>query len=347
MSTVRSPWVYLFHGEDDLSSREAVQGLVARMMKDSPMWEFNIASFDGDKLALEEMVNTCQTVPFLSDKRLVVVANLIGRLGDQGRPSASAQKEEGKEEKSPRGSKKALLEGLLAFLPQVPDSTRLVFLEEGYILDRDPVLKAIRAMGGYVKAHRLEEGGLAYWIRDRAARIGCRISNEAVDELAAAVGPNARLLNGELLKMATYRGEEMIRAEDVEAMVSDARKANVFAMVDAVGLRQPEAALNELRKLLAEGDHPLRITAMLVRQYRLLIQVKELTEAGCAPDEIAQKAGAPYRGVAGLQRQARHIGFEQMERAYQWLLEYDLQVKTGLRDPEAALELLVMELVRG
>ena len=53
-TTTRANWIYLFHGEDDLSSREAVQGLVTRM-KESPMWEFNVTNFDGDKLSLDEL----------------------------------------------------------------------------------------------------------------------------------------------------------------------------------------------------------------------------------------------------------------------------------------------------
>ena len=106
-TTTRANWIYLFHGEDDLSTREAVQGLVARM-KDSPMWEFNVTFFDGDKLALGEMAGTCQTVPFLADKRLVVVTNLLSRLGEGGRASP---RDDSPGEKAPRGSKKALLRG--------------------------------------------------------------------------------------------------------------------------------------------------------------------------------------------------------------------------------------------
>ncbi len=338
----RANWIYLFHGEDDLSSREAVQGLMARM-KDSPLWEYNVASFDGEKLVLSELVGLCQTVPFIADKRLVVVTNLLSRLGDSGRDSG---RDEPKQERAPRGSKKALLEGLLGFLPSVPEFCRLVFLEEQLIPEKDAILQAIRKLGGYVKAHRLEEGGVAGWIRARAPRIGCRISPEGVEELAAAVGPNARLLNSEMVKLATYCSDRPISREDVRELVADARKANVFAMVDAVGLRQPEAALRELRKLLSEGDHPLRVMAMVVRQFRLLIQVKELSEAGASPDEIARKAGAPFRGVSNLQRQARNFSFQQLERVYRQLLDYDIQVKTGARDAEAALELLIAELLR-
>jgi DNA polymerase-3 subunit delta len=117
-------------------------------------------------------------------------------------------------------------------------------------------------------------------------------------------------------------------------------------MVDAIGARQPEAVLREMRGLLGDGDHPLRIMAMVVRQFRLLIQVKELTEQGASPEEIMSKAGVPYRGVAGLQRQARNFSFSQLERAYARLLEFDVQVKTGAWEPEAAMELLVMELVK-
>lgn len=338
----RANWIYLFHGEDELSSHEAVQGLVARM-KDSPLWEYNVASFEGEKLVLSDLMTLCLSLPFMADKRLVVVTNLITRLGDSGRDGG---RDEPKQERAPRGSKKALLEGLLEFLPSVPEFCRLVFLEEQLIPEKDPILQAIRNLGGYVKAHRLEEPGVTLWIRSRVSKIGCKISPEAVDELAAAVGPNARLLNSEMVKLATYCQDRAISKEDVRELVPDARKANVFAMVDAVGLRQPEAAVRELRKLLSEGDHPLRVVAMVVRQFRLLIQVKELSEAGASQDEIARKAGAPFRAVPNLRQQARNFSFQQLERAYRQLLDYDLQVKTGAREPEAALELLIADLLR-
>lgn len=342
MAGSRANWIYLFHGEDELSSHEAVQGLVARM-KDAPLGEYNVAFFEGEKFVPSELMTTCQTVPFLGEKRLVVVSKLLSRLGEPGREGS---RDDGRQERAPRGSKKALLEGLLEFLPSVPEFCRLVFLEEQLIPEKDPVLQAIRTLGGFVKAHRLEESGLATWIRGRAARIGCQMSPEAVEELATAVGPSARLLGSEIVKLATYCQDRRVEREDVRAQVAEARKANVFAMVDAVGQRQAEVALRELRKLLAEGDHPLRVMAMVVRQFRLLIQVKELSEAGASPDEIARKVGAPFRGVVALQRQARNFSFQQLERAYRQLLDYDLQVKTGAREPEAALELLIAELLR-
>jgi len=336
--TTRANWIYLFHGEDELSSHEAVQGLVARMME-SPMGELNVATFDGEKISIPELVGFCQTVPFMSDRRLAVVTNLISRLGDAGRDEARA-------ERSTRSGKKTLLDALLGFLPSVPDFCRLVFLEGQLVPERDPVLQAIRQLGGFVKAYRLEEPGVAAWIRGRASRIGCRISSDAVEELAAAVGPNARLLNSELVKLATYCGDRAISREDVLALVADARKASVFTMVDAVGLRRADVALRELRGLLADGDHPLRIVAMLIRQFRLLIQVKELSEAGLSQDEIARRSGAPFRSVPALQRQARSFTYRELERSYRRLLEYDLQVKTGARDAEAGIELLIADLLR-
>jgi DNA polymerase III subunit delta len=327
MSERRINWVYLFHGEDELSSREAVQGLVVRM-KDSPMGEYNISTFEGERLPLADLISTCQTFPLMADKRLVVVTGLLSYLQDR----------------APRGSKKGTVEELQRFLPTVPEFCRLVFVEEQLIPERDPILKVIQGFGGFVKAHRLDERGALGWTQARARKVGCRLSVEAADELATAVGPNSRLLNSELLKLATYCGDRTVGVDDVRALVGEARKANVFAMVDALGQRQAGVALRELRRLLAEGDHPLRVMAMVIRQFRLLLQVKEMSEAGASPDEIAPRIGSPPRAVHGLQRQARNFSFSQLEHIYGRLLEWDLEVKTGVREPEAALELLLVEL---
>lgn len=342
-TTTRANWIYVFHGEDELSSREAVQGLIARM-KDSPMWEFNVTTFDGDKASIEEIATTCQTAPFLADKRLVIVNGLITRLSEGSR---GAPKDESSQEKAPRGSKKALTDAMLELLPAVPEFCRLVFLEPQLVPERDAVLKAIRIMGGYVKENRLEEGRVPFWIRERARKMGANFSAEAIEELGAAVGADSRMLNAEMIKLATYCGDRTVEAKDVHLLVADARKANVFAMVDAIGQRQAEPAIREMRRLLADGDHPLRIVAMVIRQFRMLVQVKELTEKGATTEEIASKVGMPFRGVASVQKQMRNFSYAQLEKAYDRLLDFDIQVKTGAWEPEAALELLVMELMRG
>lgn len=122
-----------------------------------------------------------------------------------------------------------------------------------------------------------------------------------------------------------------------------AAQADIFSLVDAIGQRRNKAAATLLHRKLEAGDEPLYLMAMVVRQIRLLIQVKEGLMAGDRPDEIAHRAKIHPYVTGKLVRQAGNFELVQLEAIHRQLLEVDVAIKTGRIDPAVALELLVVE----
>jgi DNA polymerase-3 subunit delta len=185
---------------------------------------------------------------------------------------------------------------------------------------------------------------LERWIVARVRQHGGAIHPNAAAMLATDVGEDLRLLEMEIIKLLTYANfARPIEPADVELLTPYAAQADIFALVDAIGHRQGKTAAILLRKKLDAGDEPLYLLGMVVRQIRLLIQVKENLEGGYRPDEIARRAKMhPY--VAGkLARQAQNLKLAQLEALYRQLLEADIAIKTGRIEPAVALDLLVAE----
>lgn len=316
------PTFYVFHGDDELTCAETVANL-RRRLEGSGMADLNTAVLDGETVTLAALRNACEALPFLSDRRLVIVEGLLSHLQQKG---------------------DRFLQGLLDLLPALPETTRLIFVEGRPLPDNHPVLQlARRHPRGYVRRFDLPTAKeLPRWIARRARRHGGRITPRAAARLAAVIGSDLRLLDQEVLKLVTYVGPgREVTEEDVARLVPYVQQAVVFDLVDALGRRDGRTAASTLQRLLDGGEHPMGILAMIVRQFRLLIQVTELRRAGENAATIARVLNLHPYPARKLFVQSANFTPAQLEQVYRHLLATDAEIKQGRLTPEVALDLLV------
>jgi len=322
---------YVFHGDDEFSRAEALADFKTRM-GDPVMADLNTTLFDGRKTTFGELHHACDTVPFMARVRLVIVENLLARLG-------AGQRRGGKGDQ-------AFLEALLEYLPRLPETTRLAFVDDQALSDTHPVVRLAQAeKRGVVREFRAPDeksGGLERWLLERAQKKGGQIEPRAAHELAAYVGRNLRLLDQELEKLVVYvDGQRPITVQDVHRLVSYVHEADIFEMTDALGRRDGLRASRLLHQMLDDGHDPLYLLGMIVRQFRIMIQVKDLAERGVHPNDIPARLGIkPFPARKGLS-QAAQFSMPQLEAIYHKLWESDLAIKTGRLEPQLALDLLL------
>ena len=323
--------LYVFHGEDEFSRSEAIAQMREKM--DPVVGDLNTAVFDGRQVEVAELQAACDALPFMADRRLVVVHDLVSSpTGGKGprRQQGSA------------GDDK--LRSLEAYLPQMPETARLVLDESRSLPEGHRLLRLAGEQGGHVRHFALPAGPrLDQWIKRRARSKGVGISPQAVALLATYLGPNLRLLAQELEKLATYLGGEgTIGREDVERLVSSLQEANVFHLVDALGSRRGRRALVLLRRLLDEKRAPLYILTMIARQFRLLLQARELDAQGVPAARMARQMEVrPFVARKCLQ-QATNFCPADLRTILGELLDIDVGIKTGRLEGPLALELFVV-----
>jgi DNA polymerase III subunit delta len=236
---------YLFYGEDDLTRSEQIKKLREKM-GDPQFADLNTTQFDGRKVTLGELLHACNAVPFLTDKRLVIVEGLLARLNPRTKSATKSKAEDEEtemveeEEVNPE-----LAKGLIEYLPHLPETTRLIFVEAKPLAKNNPVLKQATADAEAKKAVVKEftaPKDPTRWILDRVKHKGGTIADDAANELAAHIGSDLRLLDNEIEKLITFRANELIRTEDVRALVASVHESNIFALVDAIGNRQTKTA---------------------------------------------------------------------------------------------------------
>jgi DNA polymerase-3 subunit delta len=316
-----APTFYVLHGADEFSLGETLASFKRRLGPPDTV-DLNTTVFDGRKVTLAELRHACDAIPFMAEKRLVVVEGLLTRIVNQA----------------------DYLLALTEYLPQLPETTRLVFAETKPLSSSHAVLKlAGQDERGYAKQFNPPDAKtLPGWIEKRVRKHGGEIELQAATQLAAVVGADLRLLDQEIVKLVTYVGEEWpIKQEDVDAVVPYAQSAVVFDLVDALGRRDGRTAARTLHQLLDAGEHPLGLLAMVVRQFRLLLQVKELKAEGANPQTIAKTLGIHPFPARKLHGQAIHFTAAQLEVAYRHLLDTDIAIKSGEIEAEVALDLLV------
>ena len=186
---------------------------------------------------------------------------------------------------------------------------------------------------------------LVRWVQERAKGYDASIERKAAQELSLVVGDHLRLLDQEIQKLATYtNGERAITIEDVSLLVPYAEEAIVFTLVDALGQGDGATATRTLQRLLEGPNHPLAIFSMVVRQFRLLIQVKELEQGGASLQDVTKELKLHPFPARKLHIQAIRFTAAQLDTIYHHLLDTDVAIKTGRLDQVLALELLVAEL---
>lgn len=318
---------YIFHGDDSHTQKITLKELLGKL-GDPAMLDLNTTRLEGKNVTLGQIQDFCNAMPFLAPKRIVLVQEFLATKPD-----------------------KKLVDGLAAYLLEMPDTARLFFLESQKLASNHALLKLVEAnpKKGFVRLFERPQGSqLEKWITNHTEAMGGRMHPRAANLLAMNAGNDLALLEQEITKLVMYKGvteaAEPITAEDIALLSPYAAEVNIFDLVDALGQRAGKRAAELLHKKLEEGSEPFQIFSMFVRQFRLLIQVKELADAGQKAAAISQELKLHSFVANKLYQQAQSFNLPQLEQIYHHLLEIDVQVKTGKNDMTTALSLLVYAL---
>lgn len=347
--------ITLIYGPAELLRAEALAEIAASVAPDPELANLNTARLDGRTVTVAELQNACDTLPFLAERRLVVVEGLLARLAGQGRgkgkQTETAAEPDGEGADAPPEAVKGLAKAFLAYLDHVPESTMLVLLEEEVAAGQGVRRVQELARSGRARiivAEKPRKNDLPDWIRARARLRRVSLEPAAVTDLADFVGDDLRQLDQELIKLADYARGRTVTRNDVRKLVAATRAASVFDLVDALGLGEGAAAARLMQHALdIDGEQPLRLLGMIARQYRLLIQVKALQAQGARPPEIARTLNLGEWAVPRFQTQASRHTFARLERAMERILAADEAIKTGKMTDREAMDVLLVELLEG
>lgn len=322
--------IYVLHGDDSFSAAEAL-GALLDAVGPADLRESNVSTIEAGEFSVEKLGAAAMVVPFLAERRIVVVKGLMAAAEGQRRGRRPSERP-------------SVPGGLIELLGALPDSSDVVFLESK-LSAGNLVLAAVKELGGGRVTVRefpvLRREALAAWVADRAAKKGAAIDRQAIAALVDQVGPDLWTMDSEIEKLSLYCLGRTITEEDVRALVASAREASVFTLVDAIMARRADTALASLRQLMDEGAAGPYLLSMAARQARMVALAQELAAQRTPQSEWGRRLGTGSSFVVRKTAdQARRFSKESVRGLYGLLLEADVAMKSGTTDELALTEMI-------
>lgn len=280
---------------------------------------FNEEVFHGKSGNARRIVEAARTLPMMANTRFVLVRGV-----DQ---LAAAEAE------------------MLADYLQEPSPTTCLVMAGDKLDGRQKLAKLAKKHKVLCESPPLKPSGLRSFVSAECKRRGLSLKPDAAAALVDAVGADLPALDDALERLSLYVGESStIGLDAVEACISRVRVESIWALVDAVGMRDRKTALKAAASLLADREPPLRILAMVARQLRIVARMRSALVGGMNPAEATRAAGAPPFKSRELTSAAKRFKPDQLTRAFTVLAEADVALKGSKRPPSTVLEGAILSL---
>lgn len=334
--------IWLFHGEDELTRSEELARHKASL-GDSTTAGLNTMVLDGRTLSHADLVGACEAIPFMAAKRVVIVEDYWSRF-----EPAEGSRGKGKTPKISESEQK-LITAIKGTLQDLPATTDLFFSESRPLKQSNPVFAVLPKEPGKAETRQFalpKPYELARWIEKRVKDKNGTITSQAAQELGRLVGGELRQLDHELDKLLAFVNySRTVSIADVQSVVSPNQSDDIFALVDAIGMRQRPKATHALHELLNAGAAPQYILSMIERQFRILLQIKEMKANGVSTADMQQALNIWSNWVMEKDiSQAQNFSQSALLHFYSRLADVEQDTKTGVVDERLALDLLVTEL---
>ena len=305
---------YLIYGEEAYLRLQNRDKLLKALGCNESSMNFN--RYEGDGVAPGQIIDMAQTMPFLSDKRIILVEN--------------------------SGFFKSGCPELASYLKDPSDTTLFIFVEKE-VDKRKDIYKAASAAGFEIECDIQSDDTLMKWIRSKVASEGKSISPRAQAVFIDRVGTDMSNISTEIEKLVCYcidRPE--ITEEDIESVCANYLTSRIFAMTDAISAKDQKRAIELYYDLLALKEPPAKILALITRQFNIMLQVKEMTDNRRDKGQIASALKiAPFL-VGKYQSWARTYTFKQLRDALELCASNDEAVKSGKLDYVISVEMVII-----
>ena len=309
---------WLMEGEEDRLRDECLRDIRAALLAPG-MEELDSAALVSPDT--DTLIAACETLPFLSPMRLVVVRD---QAGFSGKTEAE--------------------EALCDYVAHVPPSCLLLYPFHGAADRRKKLPKALEKLGHIVRFSRMDERELQQWIVARFAEAEKTCDPAAARELVFIAGTDSTILANEIDKIISLSEGPTVSVSLVREAATPTAEYNVFRMLDASFEGRKADAMRMLRDARVNGEDDLHLLSLFLRQYRLLQHIKIMQT-----EKVPQSSFAQLLSIQGFQadklvRQAARVSNRQVKQSLALCLDTEYRIKAGELSAKGSMETLMLKL---
>ena len=306
--------VYLLFGEEAFL-KKSYKNRLKDAITDGDTMNYNY--YEGKGMNVNEIIGLSDTMPFFSEKRLIL-------MEDSGFFKGGAGADE-----------------MTQYMEHIPETTCLIFVESE-VDKRSRLYKAVKKYGYAAELSHQDSSQLARWAAGILSKNGRKITGRTMELFLSKTGDDMENISSELEKLISYTmGRDIVTDEDVETICTTQVTNKIFDMISAISARQTRKAMDLYEDLLTLKEPPMRILFLIARQFNQILQVKELVGKGMDKGTIASKLKLQPFVVGKIMLQAKTFSKEQILSYVNLCVDAEEGVKTGKLQDRLAVELLI------
>ncbi len=321
--------IIFLYGADSFRSRRLLKELKNKFVKDVDPESNSLSVLDGQTTTLKEINEKINTGSLFVKKRLIVIENVF------------------------KNKNTKLFSELSEYLKkfEASEDIVLIFWEENLEksdkslkIDSKKLFSLLEKQKFVQEFSLLNNNQLLSFIKKETELCGKKIEISAGLELINLTNNDLWQITRELKKLAHYTTEETISLNNVKEMVTGSYNEDIFALTDAISTKNKKLTLKILEEQYSAGLSDEYLIAMLIRQFKILLQLRDALDSRIPQSELVSKLKLhPYVIKKGLS-QAANFQAASLKRYLDKLINLDFLNKNGLADIKTELTVLIAEL---
>ncbi|WP_024615135.1 DNA polymerase III subunit delta [Clostridium sp. Ade.TY] len=320
---------YIFCGPDEELIKEGIEKLVNPYI-DENLKDLNFIKFDGVQCEFDEIVNACETLPFMTEKKVVIVYRC---------PFLKEKLD---------ASNKSFYNNMKEYLKDMPSHTILVLYhvlgDKRDTLKKNKNIMALDKITTIVQVDKLKRDGF-YKRVDNIFKINKKNINKVeLRYFCEKIPMNLEIAQKEVSKLVDYTFGREITRKDIDVLIPNKSEDDVFDLVDLVSQKKIERALDILNELLFKADQHMLIITSIQNQFKRLYDMKIGLDSGKKMNDFVYEYRIPQFVVEKLVAQSNKFSLKQLEKILRLCIEVDKNLKSGLGDKKSELELFLIKI---
>ena len=321
--------IYLLYGREYYLIDNAIK-LLKESLNES-MIDFNLDVIDGKEVMLDQLLSSIETLPFMDDKKITIVKDF--------------ELLKGKRKNFSEGDEKYFID----YLNNISESTVLVFIVYGDIDKRKSLVKKISKNGIVFNCDKLSDMDLFKWVKKKFDNKNVLIDNAQIMYFINQEGyldksseKTLSDLENEINKISSFVGKENKVTNEIIDQLSQKKVENdIFKLIDYIGQKNSSDAMKILNDMLYEGESVFGIFSMIARQFKVIMQVRQLQIQGHSSKGIAERLKLHPFVVGKALKQTKNFSDEIIIDILNSILESDFKIKNGLVRDTLSIEMLI------
>ena len=278
------------------------------------MPDFNKVVF-GPESNMQEVIESCQVLPIMDTKRLVVIKDYSGKGSD---------------------TEKTYLQNYLDNPSQ--DTCFVMFATKNV-----PLFVSVLNKVEPVDCNKLSPETLGKVIVSKFTQGGKKIEKLAVDYLIEACSGSFTAISKEIEKLLSFAGEsEVITLKMAETLVAKSIENVVYDLTNAIAEKNGSKVYSIVNNLLDHGNMPTALISLITNQFRRLFFVS-ITEGENA--ELAKHLGVKEGAVYIAKKQAKAFGPKTLKLICEKCVDAEFKIKNGKMEGVNAINYLLAEIL--